>query len=265
MAFGAQPSSTTPAVRQPAITLPRGNGRTWGIAIPGKDMTGWPIEWTLGIPERPELLGLFQTQPYAPPQVNVLKATGAGLNVIVTGNGPSLVSNIRFSLTSGDTILLPPRFYWQEAVVTDPTTGLPVTVADGPVLLSPSLRALRFVGVDPTALAPAVQDDFAIYQGDSTPPKVWGFAQNDGTAPNFSGAVFELTITGLLGGSTVVLRTDSGDGTLTLDQPTATVMWPYTQLQSMAVQPSGTAYQLHQLFGGSRQLRVHGQIKGLAP
>ncbi|AYO83563.1 hypothetical protein [Methylobacterium brachiatum] len=151
-----------------SISLPCGNARAWSIPVASADgsaadLTGWSAEWTLGIPENPAALGL-SLSGYIAPQICVLKATGANLDIVTVGGSSSL----RFDLTYADTIGIKPGVYWQEAVVIDPQ-GNPYTVAEGKVNLTPSLRALHLTAADPIPLSIPAEDSFAVWQGDDTP------------------------------------------------------------------------------------------------
>ena len=261
MAGGWQAASTTPGVRQRGVSLPVGDARTWGIAIPGKNLTGYDAQWLLGMPPNPILLNLLTTG-YVPPDISVLKATGANLDIVVTGEGDAVASNLRFTLGYADTINLPPRTYWQQAVVIDPM-GNPYTVAEGPVNLTPSLRALQFSsGPIPLSLPPT--DSFGVWQGDSTPPKTWGFQQPDGTLTDLTGSAFVLAI---VNGSAplITARSDDGSGSLSINFATSTVSWNYTASESASIPTSGATYQLRRLIAGSTQLWAHGSVVGLVP
>lgn len=261
MAGGWQAVSATPGVRQTQVSLPAGDARTWGIAVPGKDLTGYDAQWLLGVPPNPAFLGLLSTS-YVSPEIAVLKATGANLNIVVTGSGPSLVSNLRFTLTYSDTIGLAPRTYWQQAVVIDPM-GNPYTVAEGQVNLTPSLRSLQF-STGPIPLSNPAMISFGVWQGDSTPPQTWGFQNPDGSLIDLTGSVFALTVSN--GAATIIsaLSSDSS-GTMAVNLATSTVSWNYTSQQSLSLPTSGATYQLHRLIGGTTQLWAHGSIVGLVP
>lgn len=263
MAFSASPVGS--ATTQSWKPIPCGNYRA--ISIPVRhpaapegdgspvDLTGWSAEWTLGIPDNASALLLG---PYAPPQTCVLKASGANLD-IVTING---ASSLRFALTYADTISLPPRGYWQEAVVIDPQ-GNPYTVAEGRVNLTPSLRAVRASNASPLPLSPVVPVSFAIWQGDDTPPQVWSFGTPSNPTP-LNGSVFVLTVMGLdAPGGTFVARSDAGDGVLVVDTNVQTVTWNYSKIVSAAIPPTGATYKLDRLIAGTTQLWTHGSIQGL--
>lgn len=261
MAGGWQAASSLSGVRQKGVSLPVGDARTWNIDIPGKDFTGYEAQWLLGMPPNPVLLNLLTTG-YVPPDISVLKATGANLNIIVTPGADGPTSNLRFTLGYSDTINLAPRTYWQQAVVIDPM-GNPYTVAEGPVNLTPSLRSLQFSsGPIPLSLPPT--DSFGIWQGDSTPPKTWGFQQPDGTLTPLAGSTFVLTI---VNGSVplVTARSDDGSGSLSINFATSTVSWNYTASESASVPTSGATYQLRRLIAGTTQLWAHGSVVGLTP
>lgn len=261
MAGGWQTASTTTGVRQGGVSLPAGDARTFAIGIAGKDLTGYDAQWLLGIPPNPAFLGLLSTS-YTPPDISVLKATGANLDILVTGSGASLVSNLRFALTYADTINLAARTYWQQAVVIDPM-GNPYTVAEGPVNLTPSLRSLQF-GTGPTPVANPPTISFGVWQGDSTPPQTWGFQNPNGTLIDLSGSTFTLTV--MANGLPIItaLSNDSS-GVLTVNLATSTVSWNYTSVQSLSLPTSGATYQLHRLIGGTTQLWAHGSVVGLVP
>lgn len=139
MAGGWQPTSTNnPGVRQPSAHFSCGESRTWGITIPGKDLTGYTAHWNFGIPPDPMLLGLIGTA-YTPAQILIRKTTEDGsLNILLSGSD----SVLRFALVETDTKSLPARQYWQQAVVFDPQ-GNPVMVAEGRVVLTPSFLSLE--------------------------------------------------------------------------------------------------------------------------
>lgn len=261
MAGGWQPASTTAGVRQGSVAFPSGDARDFAIGIAGKDLTGWTAQWLLGVPPNLAMLGMLSTS-YTPPDISVLKATGANLNIVVTGSGTSLTSNLRFTLTYADTIGLSPRTYWQQAVVIDPM-GNPYTVAEGPVNLTPSLRSLQF-GTGPIPLSNPALISFGIWQGDSTPPQTWGFQNPDGSLIDLTGSTFSLTI---MNGATTLISALSSDGSgaLAVNFATSTVSWSYTASESASIPTSGATYQLHRLIGGTTQLWAHGSVVGLAP
>ncbi|MCJ2084580.1 hypothetical protein MKK88_01035 [Methylobacterium sp. E-005] len=261
MAGGWQAVSTTPGVRQGSVSLQVGDARTWNLAVPGKDLTGYSAQWLLGVPPNPAMLGLLSTS-YTPPDISVMKTTGANLNIVVTGSGASLVSNLRFALTYADTIDLTPRTYWQQAVAIDPM-GNPYTVAEGPVNLTPSLRALQF-STGPIPLSNPALISFGIWQGDSTPPQTWGFQNPDGSLIDLTGSTFALTV---MNGATLLISALSSDGSgaLTVNLATSTVSWNYTSAQSLMILTSGATYQLHRMIGGTTQLWAHGSLVGLTP
>jgi hypothetical protein len=243
------------------VSFPCGNARAWEIPVTNADgspadLTGWTAEWTLGIPENPVSLGLG-IGSYVAPQICVLKATGANLD-IVTING---ASSLRFDLAYADTIGLTPRPYWQEAVAIDPQ-GNPYTVREGKVNLTPSLRALHLSAADPIPLSLPAEDSFAVWQGDDTPPKVWSFGPA-GAPADLTGSAFMLTVTG----AATIISALSGDpgSALSIDIPTGTVSWNYTKVQSLGIPGSGATYQLHRLIAGTTQLWAHGSVVGLIP
>lgn len=247
-----------------SISLPCGNARAWQIPVTNADgspadLTGWTAEWTLGIPENGVALGvgLNRLGGYVTPQICVLKATGANLD-IVTIDG---ASSLRFDLAYADTIGLTPMVYWQEAVVIDPQ-GNPYTVEGSKVNLTPSLRALHLSAADPIPLSLPAEDSFAVWQGDDTPPKVWSFGPA-GAPTDLTGSAFMLTVTG----AAALISVMSGDpgGALAIDIPTGTVSWNYTKAQSLGIPASGATYQLHRLIGGTTQLWAHGRVAGLTP
>lgn len=261
MAGGWQTPSTTPGVKQSSVSLQVGDARTWNLAVPGKDLTGYSAQWLLGVPPNPAMLGLLSTS-YTPPDIAVLKATGANLDIVVTGSGASLVSNLRFALTYADTIGLSSRTYWQQAVVIDPM-GNPYTVAEGPVNLTPSLRALQF-NTGPIPLSNPALISFGVWQGDSTPPQTWGFQNPDGSLIDLTGSTFALTITN--GATTIIsVLSSDGSGALTANLATSTVSWNYSSAQSLSIPTSGATYKLSRLIGGTTQLWAHGSIVGLVP
>lgn len=139
MAGGWLPQSTVqPGVRQPPQQIPCGDARTWSVAV-ATDLTGYTAEWRLGIPPSGVLLGLLGTS-YQVPAVDVLKSSAVTpptltLYQVSTGNWM-----LAWTTTSADTLSLTPGEYWQQAVVIDPQ-GNPTTVAEGQVVLTPSLRA----------------------------------------------------------------------------------------------------------------------------
>lgn len=244
-----------------SISLPCGNARAWSIPVASADgsaadLTGWTAEWTLGIPENPAVLGL-SLGGYVAPQICVLKATGANLDIVTVGGASSL----RFDLAYADTIGIKPGVYWQEAVVIDPQ-GNPYTVAEGKVNLTPSLRALHLSAADPIPLSLPAEDSFAVWQGDDTPPKVWSFGPA-GAPTDLTGSAFMLTVTG----AATIISVLSGDpgSALAIDIPTGTVSWNYTKVQSLGIPGSGATYQLHRLIGGKTQLWAHGRLVGLVP
>lgn len=263
MAFSASPVGL--ATTQSWKPIPCGNYRAFSIPVRHPpppdgdgspvDLTGWTAEWTLGIPDK---ANVFLPGPYAPPQVCVLKASGANLDIVTIGGASSL----RFALNYADTIGLAPRVYWQEATVIDPQ-GNPYTVSEGQVNLTPSLRAVRVSAANPLPLSPVVPVSFAVWQGDDTPPQVWSFGTPASPTP-LNGSVFVLTIEGLTApGSTLTARSDAGDGVLVLDTNAQTVTWNYSTAISAAVPPTGCTYQLHRLIAGTTQLWTHGSIVGL--
>lgn len=138
MTGGWQPLSTvSPGVRQGAIGFECGDARTWSIAVPNKDLTGYTAEWLLGIPLASSLLGL-SLMSYTAPNIAVKKSTTAGSLSILSVAG---VFQLRFTLLRADTRTLSPGTYWQQAIVFD-LSGNPVTVAEGQVNLMPSLLTL---------------------------------------------------------------------------------------------------------------------------
>jgi hypothetical protein len=260
MAGGWQAVSATTGVRQNGVSLPLGDSKTWDIKIPGKDLTGYDAQWLLGVPPNPAFLGMLSAG-YTPPNIAVLKATGANMDIVVTGTGPSLVSSLRFTLTYSDTIGLAPRTYWQQAVVIDPM-GNPVTVAEGQVNLTPSLRSIQFAAADPMPLSIPAQDSFAVWQGDDTPPKTWGYGL-DSAPTDLTGSVFVLTVTGA--SAPISVRSDDGSNALPVNIATGTVQWNYTKAQSASIPTSGATYQLRRLINGTTQLWAHGSVVGLTP
>ncbi|MGE8128991.1 hypothetical protein ACQKQD_18620 [Methylobacterium sp. NPDC080182] len=256
MAGGWRPASSTAGVRQDVVAFPLGDAKDFAIDVPGKDLTGWDAQWLLGVPPNPAFLGLLSTS-YTPPNIAVMKATGANLNIVTVDGGSSL----RFSLTYSDTIGLQPRPYWQQAIVIDPM-GNPYTVAEGPVNLTPSLRAVQFAAADPMPLSIPAQDSFAVWQGDDTPPKTWGYGL-DSAPTDLTGSTFVLTVTGA--STPISVRSDDGSNALPINLATGTVQWNYTKAQSASIPPSGATYQLRRLINGTTQLWAHGSVVGLTP
>lgn len=137
-------TTTTPSrVRQGTVSFPCGDSRTWSITVPGVNLTsGYSAVWMLGNPPDAALLGVPGGN-FSSTSVSVVKTSGTTLTILAVAPD----SQLRFSVTSQDTLGLDPGQYWQQAVVVD-AQGNPVTVAEGLVILTPSLNALR--------LAPAV-------------------------------------------------------------------------------------------------------------
>ncbi|WP_449411110.1 hypothetical protein [Methylobacterium komagatae] len=240
-----------------AQTFPAGDTRTWAVSV-AKDLTGYSAEWRMGVPVSGALPSLLPVA-YSPPEVVVLKASGANLAVI-TGT----TSTLTWTTTYADTIGLDPAVYWHQAVVIDPQ-GNPTTVAEGRVTLTQSLRALQNNSASPALISPVVFESFAVWQGDNTPPQAWSFGPPN--APwDLTGSVMTLTLTGLLSPTTIVtLRSDTGDGNLVVDTTAQTLTWNYTSAQSAAIPPSGATYQIHRLINGTSQLWLHGNVAGVAP
>lgn len=261
MAGGWLPASTTSGVRQNSASFPCGDAFSWNIAILGRDFTGYEARWLLGAPPNPAMLGMFSTS-YVPPEVFVRKDSGSNLNIIVTTSGSTPTSNLRFQMQYADTIGLPPRTYWSQAVVIDPM-GNPRTVAEGPVNLTPSLQSLQF-STGPIPLSNPAMISFGVWQGDSTPPQTWGFQNPDGSLIDLTGSTFALTITN--GASLLISALSSdGSGTLAVNLATSTVSWNYTSAQSLSIPTSGATYQLHRQISGTTQLWAHGSAVGLTP
>lgn len=238
-----------------AQTFPAGDTRTWSVSV-AKDLTGYSAEWRMGVPVSGALPSLLPVA-YSPPEIVVLKASGANLAVI-TGT----TSTLTWTTTYADTIGLDPAIYWHQAVVIDPQ-GNPTTVAEGRVTLTQSLRALQF-GDNPVPLSAPATISFGVWRGDSTPPQTWGFQNADGSLIDLTGSVIVLTI--MAGGSLLLsARSDDGTGSLTVSTSTATVTWNYTSVQSASLPTSGATYQLHRLINGTTQLWAHGNVVGLTP
>ncbi|MET3409440.1 hypothetical protein [Methylobacterium sp. 1030] len=116
-----------------AVQLPCGDAMTWSVTLPGVSLPGYTALWLLGTPPQPALLGL-PAAPVTAPAVLVTKTPA----LLVIGSDTQL----RFSIAATDTASIAPGLFWQQAQVIDPQ-GNPYTVDEGPVLLTPSLAAIR--------------------------------------------------------------------------------------------------------------------------
>lgn len=132
-------STSGSGTRQGTVSFPVGDNRTWQITVPGMDLTvgGYTAVWMLGSLPESALLGL-PNAVLTPSSVSLVKTSGTTLSILAVGPD----SQLRFTTTSADTIGFAPGQYWQQAVVID-GSGNPVTVAQGIVILTPSLNALR--------------------------------------------------------------------------------------------------------------------------
>lgn len=241
----------------PASTFPAGDTRTWSVSV-ARDLTGYSAEWRMGVPASGSLPSLLPVS-YMPPEIVVLKSSGANLAIVLNGDG---TSTLTWTTTYADTVGLDPAPYSHQAVVIDPQ-GNPTTVVEGRVILTPSLRALSFSeGPVPLSNPPTIS--FGIWQGDSTPPQTWGFQNPDGSLIDLTGSVIVLTV--MVGGSLLLsAMSNDGTGALTVNTSTATVTWNYTSQQSLSIPTSGATYQLHRLINGTTQLWAHGSVVGLTP